>query len=76
MSVDDTYFREIWVRHFRTRNDKPLSRVLIRTIIQLIYDRATKERSVHDVLSAHEIPETQFMEAVVENKRSKKFNGD
>ena len=71
MSVDDRYFREIWERHFRKRNDKPLSRVLIRRIVQLIYDRVTKERSLHDVLFAHQIPEKQFMEAVAENKRSK-----
>ena len=75
MSADDRYFREIWVRHFRTRSDKPLSRVLIRTIVQLIHDRITKEQSLHDVLSAHQIPEMEFMEAVAEEKRSKKLNG-
>lgn len=75
MSVDDRYFREIWVRHFRTRKDKPLSRVLIRRIVELIYDRVTNERSLHYLLSAHKIPETQFMEALAEEKRSKKLNG-
>jgi len=64
--VDDRYFGEIWDRHFRTRNDKPLSRVLVRRIIELIHDRVTKERPLHHVLSTYEISQTEFMEAAAE----------
>jgi hypothetical protein len=76
MPVDDRYFGEIWVRHFRTRNEKPLSRVLIRRIVELIHDRVTKDRPLHDVLSAHQIPETQFAQVIAESKRSRKLDGD
>lgn len=75
-AVDDRYFGEIWGRHFRTRNDKALSRVLIRRIIDLIHNRVTKERPLHDLLSAYKISETEFMEAAAEGKRSKKLDGD
>jgi hypothetical protein len=69
MSVDDRYLGDIWVRHFATRNHKPLSAALIRRIVELIHDRVTQECPLHDVLAAYQIPETQFMQAVAEDER-------
>jgi len=48
--------------------------LLIRGLIELIYDRVTKERPLLSVLLAHKISETEFMKAAAEHKKPKKLD--
>ena len=66
--IDDKFFPDIWARHFPTRHTHPLSRILIRRIVQLIYQEQEKGRSLDELLQAHAIASAEFALAESENR--------
>jgi len=69
--IDDKFFPDIWARHFPTRHTHPLSRILIRRIVQLIYKEKENGRALEELLKAHEISAVEFAQAESENHAEK-----
>ena len=69
--IDDKFFPDIWARHFPTRHTHPLSRILIRRIVQLIYQERENGRSLDELLQSHAISPSEFALAESENSAEK-----